>query len=355
MNVEIIDEPIRFHLHGIGGVVEREQFGEVGLSLMNVMWKVVKSAQIPTTGINHWVYLPDGKMFVGVELQNAQQAPLPVQLEPLEFELQRFLKHIHIGPYQALPQKWKDLQAELIARGEVIGSPSLEIYGHHCDEPSKLETTILIGLQAKPERTSTTIDRTAFESIYAGQPRWEIGRPQKAFINVADQITGSILDSGCGTGENAFFFASRGNKVTGIDFLAEPITIAKRKASERGLTVTFLVIDALSLKDWTERFDNVIDSGLFHVFSDDDRRRYVEGLATVLKPKGRLFFLCFSDEEPGTQGPRRVSRMEIEVAFADGWAIESIQPSRYEVRPDPKDISFSDGGPKAWFVVVRRV
>ena len=198
-------------------------------------------------------------------------------------------------------------------------------------------------------------DRTSFESIYAGQPRWEIGRPQKAFIDVADQITGSILDSGCGTGENAFFFASRGNKVTGIDFLDEPITIAKRKATERGVTVTFLVMDALTLKDWTERFDNVIDSGLFHVFGDDDRRRYVDGLATVLKPNGRFFFLCFSDEEPGTQGPRRVSQKEIEVAFAEGWKVESIESSRYEVRPDPNDISFSDGGPKAWFVVVRRV
>ena len=196
-------------------------------------------------------------------------------------------------------------------------------------------------------RITMTIGRTPFESIYAGQPRWEIGRPQKAFINVADQITGSILDSGCGTGENAFFFASRGHKVTGIDFLSEPITLAKRKASERGLMVTFLVMDALTLKEWAERFDNVIDSGLFHVFSDDDRRRYVEGLATVLKPSGRLFFLCFSDEEPGTQGPRRVSRKEIEDTFADGWAIESIEPSRYEVRPDPNDLSFSDGGPKA--------
>lgn len=197
--------------------------------------------------------------------------------------------------------------------------------------------------------------RSSFESLYAGQPRWEIGRPQMAFINVADQIMGSILDSGCGTGENAFFFASRGHTVTGIDFLSEPNSIAKRKAAERGLSVTFLVMDALTLKDWPERFDNVIDSGLFHVFSDDDRRRYVEGLATVLRPHGRFCFLCFSDEEPGTQGPRRVSRKEIEAAFAEGWEIESIEPSRYEVRPDPKDASFSDGGPKAWFVVVRKL
>ena len=31
-----------------------------------------------------------------------------------------------------------------------------------------------------------TIDRTSFESLYSGQPRWEIGRPQKALLDVAD-------------------------------------------------------------------------------------------------------------------------------------------------------------------------
>lgn len=197
-------------------------------------------------------------------------------------------------------------------------------------------------------------DRISFENLYAGQPRWEIGRPQKALLAVADRITGSVLDSGCGTGENALFFASRGQTVTGIDFLTEPITIAKQKAAERGLTATFLVMDALALKELPEVFDTVIDSGLFHVFSDEDRRRYVGGLASVLKPGGRLFLLCFSNAEPGDQGPRRVSRTEIEDAFAHGWVIESVEPSRYEVRPDPNDISFRDGGPKAWVVVARR-
>ena len=197
-------------------------------------------------------------------------------------------------------------------------------------------------------------DRTSFESLYTGQPRWEIGRPQKALLDVADQITGSIFDSGCGTGENALFFAKRGHKVTGIDFLPEPVSIAKQKATERGLNVTFLVMDALTLTDLTQVFDTVIDSGLFHVFSDDDRRRYVDGLASVLKPGGRLYLLRFSDDEPGTQGPRRVSEKEIKDTFADGWAIQSIERSQYEVRPDPNDESFKDGGPRAWFVVVKR-
>src|SRR5215813_1556269 len=119
---------------------------------------------------------------------------------------------------------------------------------------------------------------------------------------------------------------------------------AMSKAAERGVQATFLVKDALTLKDWTERFDNVIDSGLFHCFSDDDRPRYVEGLATVLKPGGRLFLLCFSDEEPGEQGPRRVSKKELHEAFATGWKIESIEPVQIEVNPDFKGLTFSEGG-----------
>src|ERR1700733_6200059 len=163
------------------------------------------------------------------------------------------------------------------------------------------------------------VTKQRFEAHYAGQAPWDIGMPQKAFLDVADQITGSVLDAGCGTGDTSLFLAGRGFKVTGIDFLEVPIQRAQRKAAERGVQAIFLVKDALTLKDWTERFDNVIDSGLFHVFSDEDRRRYGEGVAMVFKPDCPLFLMCFSDEEPGTQGPRRVSKKELLAAFAEGW------------------------------------
>jgi SAM-dependent methyltransferase len=198
-------------------------------------------------------------------------------------------------------------------------------------------------------------DRSTFESMYAGKAPWDIGKPQSAFVAVADQVTGRVLDAGCGTGENALFFAARGRQVIGIDYLEEPIRRAKLKAAERNLTPNFLVMDATKLKDWNERFDSAIDSGLFHVFSEQDRMLYVEGLATVLKPGGRLFLMCFSDEEPGTMGPRRVSQNELHAAFAKGWKVESIQAARFEIIPDFKEMTFSEGGPKAWFVVVRRL
>jgi hypothetical protein len=80
-------------------------------------------------------------------------------------------------------------------------------------------------------------DRNTFETAYAGQAPWDIGRPQKAFLDVADRITGSALDAGCGTGENALFFAARGNRVTPTA-VPEPGTLALASVAAIGW-VTF--------------------------------------------------------------------------------------------------------------------
>ncbi|MBV8556881.1 MAG: hypothetical protein JO116_15065, partial [Planctomycetaceae bacterium] len=45
---------------------------------------------------------------------------------------------------------------------------------------------------------------------------------------------------------------------------------------------------------------------------------------------------------------------ELYDAFADGWHLESVQPSQFAVNPDFNEVQFSEGGPKAWFAVARR-
>jgi SAM-dependent methyltransferase len=108
---------------------------------------------------------------------------------------------------------------------------------------------------------TNSIDRAAFENFYAGPAPWDIGKPQPAFTAVADQVTGPILDAGCGTGEHALFFAALGHTVVGVDFVDEAIRRARAKAAERGLAVQFLVKDAAALAQWGERFASVIDCG----------------------------------------------------------------------------------------------
>lgn len=203
-------------------------------------------------------------------------------------------------------------------------------------------------------RMPDTIDKTVFTEAYAQRPPWDIDGPQKPFRDLAGKISGTLLDAGCGSGENALFFASQGVTVTGMDFLEAPIEQAKRKAKERGIQAKFLVKDALTLEDWNERFDNVIDSGLLHVFSNEDRAVYVKGLETVLKPGGTFHLLCFSDQTPGDQGPRRITRAELATIFGKGWKIESIELANFEVRPEWREKLFAGDEPKGWFVTATR-
>ncbi len=192
-----------------------------------------------------------------------------------------------------------------------------------------------------------------FESAYRnGEPPWDIGQPQPAFKRLAEQgaIAGSVIDVGCGTGENALFLAGLGLDVTGLDAAPTAIARAREKAVARGLAATFIVGDALDLAAVGSAFDVAVDSGLFHVFSDADRLRYVRGLRELLRPGGRYFVLCFSDLQPGTMGPRRVSQAELRAAFAEGWQVDSIVAERFATRGG----FLGPDGPRAWLASLTR-
>jgi len=171
-----------------------------------------------------------------------------------------------------------------------------------------------------------------FDAAYQGTPPWDIGRPQDAFVALAEagEIRGSVLDIGCGTGENALYLASRGLEVWGVDLAPTAIEKARAKAKARGVKATFRIADALRLSDLGRTFDTAIDSGLFHTFSDEERPRFATGLARILPPEGRYFMMCFSEHEPADWGgPRRVTQAEIRAAFRDGWHVDSIHEARF--------------------------
>ncbi len=193
-----------------------------------------------------------------------------------------------------------------------------------------------------------------FRGAYKGHPPWDISGPQPALREIADQLTGKLLDAGCGTGENALYFACLGRVVVALDFVQQPLKQAAIKAKERGLTLETRQGDALQLASWNDQFDGILDSGLFHTFSDEHRPRYVQGLWHVLRPQGRIALLCMSDREPAGNGPRRVSQSELKACFQQGWHIDSITPVIFQVRDDLPTGYFSPEGPHAWRMLATR-
>jgi SAM-dependent methyltransferase len=200
----------------------------------------------------------------------------------------------------------------------------------------------------------TTADSTHdWDGSYAGpSPPWDIGRPQPAFVRLADAgaLTGTLLDAGCGTGEHTILAARYSASALGIDISPRAIDIARRKAAQRGVDTGFRVLDALQLVTLGETFDTIIDSGLFHVFDDAARAGYVTAVHAVLRPGGHLHLMCFSDRQPGDWGPRRVSEGELRAAFRAGWRFDSLAPDRFDINPGL-------GGPtaEAWLADVIRL
>ena len=173
--------------------------------------------------------------------------------------------------------------------------------------------------------------------MYKGSPPWDIGAPQPEIVRLVENNEikkGRVLDIGCGLGDNSIFLAKRGFSVTCMDIVRLAIEKGEAKAREQGTKVDFRVGDALELDKYfgEEYFDVVIDSGLFHSLGDDERSLFANQVRRVLVNGGRYFMLCFSDKEPGSEGPRRISKKEIQKTFSKIFRINYIKDTFFAAK-----------------------
>lgn len=190
-------------------------------------------------------------------------------------------------------------------------------------------------------------------SYLDGPAPWDLGRPQPAILRLAGEraFAGAVLDAGCGTGENALHVASLGLRVVGVDVAETAVSIARDNAADRRLDADFVVADALHLDRLGQVFDTVLDCGLFHSFDSEERRSYVESLASVTSRGGNLYVLCFSDAGPAaTCGPHPVSQEELRAPFnrSGAWSVTSVSPEQLETRFNPQ-------GAPAWLAKIKRI
>jgi SAM-dependent methyltransferase len=183
-----------------------------------------------------------------------------------------------------------------------------------------------------------------FESIYQqnDEPPWNQSGPVAIVVQLQQEgaFSGRVLDSGCGTGENALYLAAQGLDVVGVDGSPTAVDRARRKADERGIEAVFATGDTRKLDGFTDEFDTVLDCGMFHTFGTaGDGRRYSSALHRACRKGAVVHLLGFRHDNTGPgAAPRRdrrrptgcgthaVSEMEIRAAFEREWKLVSLRP-----------------------------
>ncbi|MEV6670833.1 class I SAM-dependent methyltransferase [Streptomyces sp. NPDC051162] len=191
-----------------------------------------------------------------------------------------------------------------------------------------------------------------FEALYQGKPSlpgtelvldvapWDIGGPQPALVALEEggQLSGDVLDAGCGLGENALYLAGRGHRVTGFDAAPTALEQARGRAAARGLDVTFVQADATTLEGLGQEFDTVVDSALYHCLDGAQRGAYAAALHRVTRAGARLHLFCFADTKwPGFSLPlMAVGQDDLRTHLGEHWRIEGIELMDYVTAFTPR-------------------
>ena len=101
-------------------------------------------------------------------------------------------------------------------------------------------------------------------------------------VDFAGYAGQSVLDVGCGVGNDLSRFARGGARVTGIDLAPHSIELAKKNFSQRGLQGEFLVMDGEHMDFPSDSFDLVYCHTVLH-FTPNPEKMIAE-IFRVLKP-----------------------------------------------------------------------
>jgi SAM-dependent methyltransferase len=212
---------------------------------------------------------------------------------------------------------------------------------------------------------SSGLPRLDFDALYRGEspaegfpavttPPWDTKAPKDNVVawQEGGWIHGDVLDIGCGLGDNAIYLAKNGYNVAGLDISPTALITAERRAQDAGVQVKFAVTDSTKLEGYTDAFDTVVDSGMFHCLDDDGKRSYAAAAHRATRPGATLLISCFSDANPSDEEwPRpAVSEQTLrDVLGGAGWDIESLEPATVRREMDGTEVEMA-----FWYVRAQR-
>lgn len=113
----------------------------------------------------------------------------------------------------------------------------------------------------------------------------------------------SVLELGCGTGNNMWFLLDSGFEACGIDISPTAVTIARERLQRLGFDGLDLRVGSVAELPWErESFDIVLDRGTLSQVTLADLKRTIAEVHRVLRPGGLMFsYNVFGWNHPGRE------------------------------------------------------
>jgi SAM-dependent methyltransferase len=163
------------------------------------------------------------------------------------------------------------------------------------------------------------------ERYGTGELIWKAD-PNRFLVEELDRLApGRALDLACGEGRNALWLASKGWRVTGVDFSPAGLSKARRLAAERGLEVSWVEADVVEWQPEAAWFDVVV---MMYLHLPTGQRRQVLAHAVAALAPGATLLVVGHDTSnllEGTGGPQ-----DLEVLFSPEEIVEDLPGLRIE-------------------------
>ena len=139
-------------------------------------------------------------------------------------------------------------------------------------------------------------------------PAEELIRFNKNFLNHNKKYK-KLLELGCGTGGNLWYFAKEGYSITGIDISKNALRKAKIKINSevKNWKGNLIQADITNYNFKTNKFDVIIDNEFSCCLDFNETMILYQSLYKALNKKGKIFIRAFSNKSYGFSTGKKLS------------------------------------------------
>jgi methyl halide transferase len=176
------------------------------------------------------------------------------------------------------------------------------------------------------------VNRVEFweQAYQEGRAGWDLGHAALAFEDLLAgpeaPTPGRVAVVACGRGHDALLFARSGFDVVGFDFASSAVDAARQAARDANVVAKFIQTDIFALpSSYDGSFDYVVEHACFSAIDPSRRREYVQVVHSLLRPKGELIGVFFTDGQPGGP-PYSTDAHELRRLTVDRFDVVQLRP-----------------------------